>query len=525
MPKNSQRPVNGSERNRTPKTDNHFDTGHLEADLKGRSIRGGAVTIAGQGVQFAIQMASTVVLARLLTPSAFGLIAMVTAVTGFAKLFKDLGLSLATVQASEISHRQISALFWVNVGVSVFISAGIAALAPAIAWFYGEPRLTSITIALAVSFVFGGLTVQHQALLSRQMRFGALTAVNVLSMLAGVAAAVVAALLGAGYWALVIKELAMALGMAIGVWIASSWRPGLAVRGTGIREMLHFGANLTGFNIFNYFARNLDNILIGRVWGAASLGFYSKAYSLLLLPLQQINAPLSAVAVPTLSRLQEDAPRYRSFYVKTITFITLLTMPGMLFLAIMADEVFLILLGPQWMEAARIFAVLGIVGIVTPISNSTGWLFVSQGRTREMFRWGIISSVKTVLAIVAGLPWGAYGVAVSYSIVSLVSMPLLLWFVGRKGPVGIGDMVRAIATPGLITLFVAIFLLALKTLAGAAGPVSLILYGLVGMVLIAGSSLLVLPGGRRIRREGVDISQHLFRRRKRGRAVHPDRPE
>ncbi len=505
-------PPHRAENDRTgdpKKPGDQFDTSHLESDLKGRSIRGGAVTIGGQAARFVIHMGSNIVLARLLAPSVFGLVAMVTAVTGFAQLFKDLGLSMATIQKASITQRQISAMFWVNVAVSMLIALLITALAPAVAWFYGEPRLTAITAALALSFLFGGLTVQPQALLRRQMRYGILTAVDVAAMLLGASSAIAAALLGAGYWALVINQLVHAFCVAAGTWIFSRWRPGFIIRNAGIREMLHFGANLTGFNILNYFARNLDNILIGKVWGTVSLGLYTKAYSLLMLPLQQINAPISAVAVPTLSRLQDDPKRYRTYYLKTIRLITSLTMPGMMFLIVMADEVILLLLGPQWSETSRIFMVLGISGLMQPVANSTGWLFISQGRTREMFRWGFIGSGKTVLAILAGLPWGAFGVAVSYTAVGLVTGPLLYWFVGRTGPVGFRDIYRALGTPLLISFGVLFSLVVLKTFSGTTHPLLLVIEALGVTVFTCGLFLLLIPGGRKLRREAVEAASHL----------------
>ena len=297
---------------------NFFDTEYLKADLKGRSVRGGAVTMAGQGVRFFLQMGSTVVLARLLTPQDFGLIAMVTAVTGFVMMFKDMGLSMATVQRAEVNHAQISTLFWINVTLSLGVMLVTAALAPAIAWFYGEPRLTWITLALAGAFIFGGLTIQHQALLRRNMRFGTLALIGIISMVMGIVAAIIAAWYGAGYWALVIMQLAGAITGAIAVWVVCGWRPGLPVRRSGVREMLAFGGNLTGFNVINYFARNADNLLIGKFWGSGPLGLYSKAYGLLMLPLRQINAPLSAVAIPALSRLKDEPERYRNYYIKAV---------------------------------------------------------------------------------------------------------------------------------------------------------------------------------------------------------------
>lgn len=200
--------------------------------------------------------------------------------------------------------------------------------------------------------------------------------------------------------------------------------------------MLAFGGNLTGFNVVNYFARNLDNLLIGWRWGAQPLGLYAKAYQLLLLPLSQINAPISGVAIPALSRLIDSPDRYRRGYLRILEKLVIVTMPLMVFMAMTSDWLVEILLGSQWSETSRIFVWLSIAGLIQPVANSTGWLFISQGRTRHMFQWGIVSSAITIASFFIGLPWGALGVAKAYSLVWLsIVMPLLFWFVGKTGPV------------------------------------------------------------------------------------------
>jgi PST family polysaccharide transporter len=396
----------------------YFSTQHLKSDLKGRSARGGMVTFVAQGLKFALTMASTIILARLLTPQDYGLIGMVAVVTGFISLFKDLGLSSATVQRAEINHEQISLLFWLNVAASLFIMLLTAAIAPLVARFYGEPRLAAITVVIALGFIFGGLTVQHQALLQRQMRFATLALIDILALAAGPITAILMALRGFGYWSLVGGQLATGVVTAVGVWLACGWRPSRPRKGAGVRSMLAFGGNLTGFGVINYFARNLDNMLIGRVWGAQQLGLYAKAYQLLLLPIDQINSPVTAVAVPTLSRLADEPERYRQAYVRMLEKVCLLTMPGVAFMLVTSDWCVRLLLGAQWADSARIFTLLGIAGLIQPVANTTGWLFVSQGRTHHMLRWGLMAGSATIAAIVAGLPWGAIGVAASYSVMS-----------------------------------------------------------------------------------------------------------
>lgn len=474
--------------------DRYFRTDRLNADLKKRSVRGGAVTLAAQACKFTLQMGSTVILARLLAPQDYGLVGMVTAVTGFIVLFKDMGLSMATIQKAEINHRQISNLFWVNVAVSLLLTLVTCAISPAIAWFYNEPRLILITIVSTIGFLFGGLTVQHQALLNRQMQFTALAAIDVGAMCFGVVSAVVLAWYGIGYWALVVMQIAIAIAQTIGVWVMCRWRPSLPSRNSDVRSLLAFGGNITGFNVINYFSRNLDNILIGRYWGAQQLGLYAKAYQLLLMPLQQINAPIAAVALPALSRLAETPDRYRLAYLRILEKLTMLTMPGIVLMFATSDWIVSLLLGSQWMEASRIFSLLAIVALTQPVANTTGWLFITQGRTQHMLQWGIVGGSLAIASILAGLPWGAVGVAASYSISGLfIRTPLLFWFVGRAGSVRAGDLYRTLAPSTFASLCALLALLAFRQWIEISHPLVGLAIASVITVVVTLSIFIALP--------------------------------
>ncbi len=464
------------------RADGYFRTDHLRERVGSRVIRGGAITLISQGTQFLISMAGTVVLARLLTPRDYGLIGMVTVVTGFLTMFKDMGLSQATVQREELTHGQTSNLFWVNVAASTAIALLTMALAPLIARFYDEPLLAWITVALAAGFVFGGFTVQHQALLRRQMRFGLLAASGIIASIFGLAVGIFLAWRGAEYWALVGQQLAVALVTAVTVWIFCGWRPALPSRGSGVRELLAFGGNVTGFNVVNYFARNGDNLLIGKVWGSAPLGLYEKAYQLLLLPLNQINYPVSAVLVPTLSRLANDPERYRAAFLRTLEKLLMVTMPGIVFLMVTSDWVVSVVLGPQWTEAAKIFTWLAVAGFLQPVGSTTGWLFVSQNRTRTMLHWGFIGGATAIISIVIGLPWGPVGVAMSYGLIGFfIRTPLNLWYVGREGPVRTRDFYVTMAPFALAAISSGLAVLAYRRLAAPSTP----LIGLVVSFAIA----------------------------------------
>lgn len=479
-----------------PGQERYLRTDHLMTAFGGRTARGGAVTIVSHGFKFCISIVATAVLARLLTPGDYGLIGMVAVVTSFASLFKDMGLSLATVQRPEINYHQVSNLFWVNVGLSFLITLVIVVLAPLISWFYAEPRLTAIAIVTAGGFVLSGLAVQHEALLKRQMRFFALSGIAFTSMVFGYATGITFAWYGAGYWALVFSQLALLAANAVGVWILCGWRPALPRRQSGVREMLVFGRNVTGYSMINYFSGNIDSLLIGRFWGAQQLGFYSKASQLRGLPTDQISEPVAAVTIPALSRLNDSPERYRQAYIRIMQKIFLLTTPSIAFMIATSDWLVQLILGSQWSATSRIFVFMGLASLIQPI-NTTGWLLVTQGRTQHMLYWSMISAPITILFIIAGMPWGPLGVAAAYSVGRLcILFPLMYWFVGRIGPVRTGDFYRLIAPFACSS---AVALLACLAFRFGAAPSSPIAGCLACLAITVAATLLVLsllPSGR-----------------------------
>jgi len=440
----------------TQPSPNRFDTTHLQADLKGHTVRGGVKTFGAQGFNFFLNVSSVAILARLLTPHDFGLVAMVTAVTGLLAMFKDAGLSMATVQQDTVTHEQVSTLFWVNVGLSVVLLLVVAALSPLIAAFYHEPKLQPITLAIAALFIFDGLSVQHQALLRRQMQFGVLAKIQIFSSVLGITAAITSALLGMGYWALIV-QIAVAQSASAGfTWGYARWLPGRPQRGVGSLAMLKFGGYLTGFNFVNYFARNADNVLIGNAWGSNALGLYTKAYSLLLMPLQQINGPITAVAIPALSRLQNDPEQFREFFIKVLSIICFVTFPVIAWMIICRKEIILLFLGPQWVDAIPIFAVLALSAFFQPIGNISGVLYISLGRTKRMFKWGVISSTLIVAGFLIGLPYGAIGVAWAYSgTIALIIYPLIRYATNGTC-ISVFDFYKAIKYPFFATAILTI---------------------------------------------------------------------
>jgi len=490
------------------------------ADLREASVQGGAITMAAQALRFFMQMGCTMVMARLLSPRDFGLVAMATSFTGFLATFKDMGLSTATVQSRRITHPQLSSLFWINACIGLLLAALTGAVGPLLAWFYGRPQLIAISLVLGSVFLFNGLTIQGEALLKRRMRFGTLAALDLAALGAGILVAVLSAWLGIGFWALVIFSLVPAVCLACGTTIAARWRPSLPTRRSEIRHLLRFGGRMTGFNIVNYFARNLDNVLIGKFCGAHALGLYSRAYSLLMLPVLRINAPATSVALPVLSRLQDDAEKYASYYYRGLSFLVFFSMPAVAFLFLCADQVILVVLGEQWMDSVKIFRALGPAALVGTFNVASGWAYVSLGHVRRQFHAVIVRSVFIVAAFAVGITWGALGVAVAYSAAVCLAQGPYLMVCFRNTPLNLAGLARALWRPATASITAALLLFALSRCWVLHTHVLTELLSHAAAYLILYLALwLALPGGRKILGEMLQMLRELrLRQRNRGTA-------
>lgn len=422
----------------------YFETEHLKSDLKRRAVRGGAVTVATRIIDYLFQTIGIIILARLLSPEDFGLFGMVAAISGFFYLFKDLGLTDATVQSDTLDHSQVSTLFWINMLFSVGIMLILWALSPAIAWFYKEPRILLISIVSAFSFILAGMSTQHMALLKRGMFFYRIAFLEIIGTIASTALAIFMALKGAGYWALVFKPIIQSTIISAGAWIACGWRPGKPQKNTGVKPMIKFGANTMGFYLVNYFSRNLDKTLIGWKNGAASLGFYTRAYFLFVAPINQFSIPLQSVAVTTLTKLKKEPEKYRHYYLNALSLISFVGMPISTLMAAVSDALVELLLGSKWMKTAEIFSILGLSAGIQILYATQGWVYVSLGRADRWFQWGIIGSVVTVASFLLGLPFGPEGVAAGYTISLYLLVGPALWYAGRPVRLPFKQIINAV---------------------------------------------------------------------------------
>jgi O-antigen/teichoic acid export membrane protein len=394
------------------------------------AARGTGVTLLGQAVRVVLQFTSTVILARLLTPEDFGLIAMVAAIIGISELIRDFGLSSAAIQAKDVTDDERTNLFWVNTGLGIATALLMVALSPLIVLLYGEPRLVGIVAAMSSTFLFSGINTQFKADLTRSLRFSLLTGIEIAGVAGGFVLGIAAAAFGWSYWAIVLQHVStIAIACLLNV-AASRWKPGLPKRSVSIRRFLRFGLGLLGTQGISYVTKNVDSVAIGAVWGAGPLGLYDRAYQLLMTPLNQINAPMTRVALPILSRVHEDRQVFSRYLGKAQLVGAYLTASVFAVAAGLSTPLVLVLFGEQWVGVSAIFAALAVGGVFRAIAQISYWIYLATGRTGAQLRMFVAVRPIMIAMILAGLPWGPVGVAIGQTLAYALHWGVSLWRVG-----------------------------------------------------------------------------------------------
>ena len=377
----------------------------------------------------AVQVVSTFVLARILQPADFGLAAMAATVTGLLGIVGDGGISTAVIQRKELKHEDLSSAFWLNAGVGFVLMAAAWVVAWPTALFYEQPALFAVLLAAGLAFPLGAFVNLQSAILARRLEFRKQATLQVLGMLATAAAGILMAVLGAGYWALILAAPVGSLLIVLPAWRRTRWLPSFTFRTKRTREILLFGGATTLFAILWYCARQGDNVLIGKVWGKDALGFYVKAYGLLMLPIMTITQPFSSAVLPTLSRLQEEPEAFERVFHRATALIVYMAMPVAIFSIVCADVAIRVLYGTQWAESVPIFRALAFSAPIQPVLACLGWLFVAKGNVWRQVGVGAVNLVVLVTAFWIGLPRGPLGVAVAYSVAmaGVLFLPNLLY--------------------------------------------------------------------------------------------------
>lgn len=473
-----------------------------EQALDRRASRGVIVSFGAQGVRFTLQFLSQILLARLLAPAEFGLVAMAIPILVLAQTIGELGLAQAIIQRPVLPQADLSGLFWFSLLVNALLAAAMVATAPAAAWFYDQPLLALVLPALAALLLPNAVAAQHMALMARRLQFGRMAIVDVACLVVATAVGIGCALAGFGLWSLVAMQGGNVVAMALLASVLSGWRPSRPGRAGGIRPMLGFGAHLLGNNLLSYAGSNLDGVLIGYAAGSTSLGLYDRSMRLVVTPLWQLGMPLTRVATGVLARCQARPAEYRRSFLGMLQLLLLLTATVFAFAASQAGILVPAVLGPHWVGAAPVAAWLCVSAIFVPFGIAASWLFVSQGRVAAQLRWGVVRTALGLAGLVAGLPWGIEGVAVAAAVLSPVVQGAMLWGATRRGAVDLRAVAGATVPilAGTAAALVAAHVAA-PFMPGQGRGVHLVA-SLLLMLAASASTILCFQAGRRMMADG-----------------------
>lgn len=420
-------------------------------NLAQSAARGALFTMGAQFTRILLQLLSVIILARLLTPHDYGLLAIALVIVGVGEIFRDFGLTSAAVQAPSLSDGQRDNLFWINSGLGVALAALVFLAAWPIVWVSNQPELLGIVQALSIVFVFNGLATQYRAQLMRALRFGALAWADVVSAAVALGVAVATALLGAGFWALVFQQLTTALLLLIMLVWFGRWLPRRYSRQHDVGGLIRFGWHLVATNLITYGAAQVDTILVAAKFGTSPLGFYNRAYQIVMTPLNQIRSPLTNVALPVFSRAQDDRDRFNTFVSSGQLALGYSLGVPLLIVCGLADPVVALMLGPQWEEAVPLLRFFAVAGALTTISFVGYWVYVSRGLSKQLLQYSLVSTGIRLACIIGGSFFGVIGIAAGFALAPALAWPVSIYWLSRLTVIP----VRALYAGAARILFVA----------------------------------------------------------------------
>jgi PST family polysaccharide transporter len=376
-------------------------------------------------------------LARLLEPEGFGLVALASVFIAFMEIFLDQGLTQAIVQRNELDPEHLDSAFWANLTVGILLTIFGIAFAEPIANLFNNPQLEPIIQWLSLSFLFGAFSRVQQAIFHRKLAFKVVAVRSLAATLLGGTVGVVMAFQGFGVWSLVGQRLTNDLTGAVVLWGASDWRPKFNVSVKHFKELFAFGINMVGFNIVNFFNRRADDFLIGYFLGTVALGYYTVAYRILWVMTQLLVTVTSQVALPTFSRLQEEPEKLqRAFYTVT-QFTSLIAFPSFLGVAALAPELVQVLFGSKWQPSIPVMQVLAFIGILHSMIYFNSTVMMAKGKPSWRFGVNCLNAVINVIAFALVTRWGIVAVALAYVISGYLVFPISIYLVRKLIPLQI----------------------------------------------------------------------------------------
>ena len=488
--------------------------------LKAKAVKAAGINVTVQSIGFLFQTVGVIVLARLLTPRDFGLVAMVTAFSLWLGSFGVNGFTEFIIQKQEIGDKEITSIFRLHLVVATLLAVGFTFFGLFLVDFYTEPALIGIAAAMASTFILQALSTSHFAILKREMRFAPIAIAELVGVILSIFLAIGAALAGMGFWAVVIRQLTRPSVMTLAAWVLCPWRPkgawNLSVALPGLKYAIQVYFNIT----LGFVMRGLDKVLLGKFHGAELLGSYDRAYYIFSMPVDQLLTPLHGVALATLSRVKQDKERLSAYYGKAVATVAFPGTLASLLLTISAKDLVLVLLGPNWIDTGMVVMAFG-PGIAAELVYGThSWLHLSLGTPNRWFKWHVLATVITVVAFLIAAPFGAVAMAIAFSLRTYTLIVPAVWYAGRPIELSLGVLIRYFRAyfvsgicVGILWFAVSEYWLPLRTVLVGLGPMNRILIAsCTATILYVGFVVALQRSFRAIRDVGSLIRQAFSRR-------------
>jgi O-antigen/teichoic acid export membrane protein len=409
----------------------YFSTNTFGTGLREKAVRAAGATLYAQPLMLVFSTLGTIVLSRLLVPDDFGTVTMVTSFSLLLQNFGSSGFTEAIIQSDKLNHHQVSTLFWLQISSSLVLTILLILSAPLLAYFYKSPNIAAVTVMLSLTILASGFATIHLALMQRKLQSYKIMFSQMISTVVSLSIAIAMAVNNCHHWSVVTRRVLEIVVLALCAWIFCSWRPGLPRRKAGAISLYRTGVRVYANFIFNYLSRNLDKILLGKIFGPTEVGTYDRAYYLSSMLPNQLTHPLANVGIATLSRLQNDIGKFKTAFSKTISLMALVGMFCSAILFVIGNDLVVFLLGKEWVKTGDVFiAFAPSIGPII-IYYTHGWIHLSLAKPERLFKWSIFAAIVTLASYIIGLPFGAIGIASAYSISYYLLFIPALWYAGK----------------------------------------------------------------------------------------------
>ena len=416
------------------------------------------------------------ILARLLSPEAFGLVALANVFLVFMRLFLDQGFGHAIIQRQDLEPEHLDTAFWINLAIGLLLTLLGVGIAQPVAQLFGEPTLAPILRCFSVLFVVAALGQLQQSILERQFEYRSIAARWLLATVAGGGVGIFMALKGLGVWSLVGQQMVFETIGTLTLWFCSDWRPTLRVSMRHFRDLFGVGMHIMGFNYLSFFNNRANDLLVGYAFGPKELGYYTVAFSVLNAMTQILVRTTQDVALPTFSRLQTDPDRFRRAFDSATQLSSTLAIPTFLGMAVLAPELVQVLFGEQWLPAVPLMQVLAMLGISRSITYFKGSVLVALGKSSWWFWLSMLDVVLNFLAFAISYRWGVFAFAMATVARTYLAFPIGQWAICHLMQDSLGRYLRIFISPTACALGMAFTIFIVRQgLLNVLSPVSLII--------------------------------------------------